>query len=159
LRKRDEIVAGGPALGPLVSRCVGIKAGVVAADEREQGLRAILNYGHTLGHAIESLSVERGGRSRLHHGEAIAVGMVYAAAVAVKLGLSDLVEDHRRVLEAVGLPTRVSDLRWSEVLKRMQVDKKYRDGARLVLLEAQGSAVVRKVSPEVLHDAYAEVIA
>jgi 3-dehydroquinate synthetase len=77
----------------------------------------------------------------------------------VKLGLSDLVEDHRRVLEAVGLPTRVSDLRWSEVLKRMQVDKKYRDGARLVLLEAQGSAVVRKVSPEVLHDAYAEVIA
>ncbi|MEX0875191.1 MAG: 3-dehydroquinate synthase [Actinomycetota bacterium] len=158
-RERDEILAAGEVLGPLVGRCAGIKARVVAADERDQGLRAILNYGHTLGHAIESLTIERGGRARLHHGEAIAIGMVYAAAVSARIGLADVVEDHRRVLEAVGLPTRVSGLRWSAVLKRMELDKKYRDGARLVLLERVGRPVVRKVARQILKDAYAEVTA
>ncbi len=156
-RERDDIMGCGPALDMLVARCAKIKAEVVAADEREQGLRAILNYGHTLGHAIESLSVERGGRAKLHHGEAIAIGMVYAARVSSLLGLSDVVDEHRRVLEAVGLPTRVGGLGWSQVSKRMQTDKKFSGGARLVLLESPGSPIVHTVDPEVLREAFAEV--
>lgn len=158
-RDREDVIACGPALGQLVARCSKIKAEVVAADEREQGLRAILNYGHTLGHAIESLSLERGGRAKLHHGEAIAIGMVYAAKVSSLLGLPDLLDEHRRVLEAVGLPTRVGGLGWSQVSKRMQTDKKFSGGARLVLLEGKGSPVVRKVDPAVLREAFAEVSA
>jgi 3-dehydroquinate synthase len=158
-RDGEEVIGCGPALGPLVARCSKIKADVVAADERERGLRAILNYGHTLGHAIESLSIERGGRAKLHHGEAIAVGMVYAARVSSLLGLPDLVDEHRHVLEAVGLPTRVGGLGWSQVSKRMQTDKKFSGGARLVLLKGRGSPVVRKVDPKVLREAFAEVSA
>jgi 3-dehydroquinate synthase len=157
VRDRDDIIDCGPALDPLVARCARIKAEVVAADEREYGLRAILNYGHTLGHAIESLALERGGRAKLHHGEAIAVGMVYAAKVSSLLGISDLVDEHRRVLEAVGLPTRVAGFGWSQVSKRMRTDKKFSGGARLVLLEDLGSPIVRKVEADVLREAFAEV--
>ena len=110
VRERKVILARGPAIEGLVARCVKIKADVVGADERETGRRAILNYGHTFGHAIESLAVSgrlRSGPARLHHGEAIAIGMVYAAAVSVFAGLAgpELIAEHRRVLEAVGLPT------------------------------------------------------
>ncbi len=157
LREGDGIFSHGPVLGQLVARCSKIKAEVVAADERELGMRAILNYGHTLGHAIESLSVERGGRAKLHHGEAISIGMVYAAKVAALLGLSDLVDEHRRVLEAIGLPTRIDGLKWQQVNKRMKTDKKYSAGARLVLLEGRGAPVVRKVDPRVLQEAFGEV--
>jgi shikimate kinase/3-dehydroquinate synthase len=136
-KRHDEIFARGDVLESIVVRCAKIKASVVAEDETEQGLRAILNYGHTLGHAIEALSVA--GRTKgpkLHHGEAISIGMVYAAAVSqiVARTTEDLVASHRRVLEAVGLPTRVEGVTWSEVRDRMQLDKKYAQGMRLVLL-------------------------
>jgi 3-dehydroquinate synthase/shikimate kinase/3-dehydroquinate synthase len=125
-RERDEIIGRGEVLEAIVVRCAKIKADVVAQDEKESGLRAILNYGHTLGHAIEAASV--GGRGkRLHHGEAIAIGMVFAAVVARLNGTSkrDLVGDHVSAFEAAGLPTRVEGPSWSEVLDRMKLDKKY----------------------------------
>lgn len=161
LRERKVILARGQAIEGLVARCVKIKADVVGADERETGPRAILNYGHTLGHAIESLSVSgrRSSVARLHHGEAIAIGMVYAAAVSSVVGLSgpELITEHRRVLEAVGLPTTVDQMSWNEVRERMAMDKKYSGGLRLVLLEEIGRPVVRSVPDKVLRRAFAEV--
>lgn len=160
VRERHVILGRGHILESLIARCAKTKAGVVASDERETGLRAILNYGHTLGHAIESLSVT--GRSRgprLHHGEAVAIGMVYAAAVSERLGLADagLIAEHRRVLEAVGLPTTIEGLGWSEVRERMTMDKKYAGGVRFVLLEEPGRPVLRSVPERVLRRAYEDV--
>jgi 3-dehydroquinate synthase len=157
VRDREEIFARGDALSSVVVRCARTKARIVGADEREAGVRAILNYGHTLGHAIEAISAA--GRTRLHHGEAIAVGMVYAAGVSALLDLAPatLVQEHKRILEAIGLPTLVEGVSWSEVRERMAMDKKYARGQRLVLLSKAGSPVVRKVPERVLKRAYAEV--
>jgi shikimate kinase/3-dehydroquinate synthase len=134
----------------VVTRSAKIKAEVVAEDERDAGRRAILNYGHTLGHAVELAT-------GLHHGEAISIGMVYAATVARELEMSDLVDDHRRTLEAIGLPTRVDGLRWSDVRKRMVLDKKYAKGDRMVLLEDVAKPVVRDVPVDVLEKAWKEL--
>jgi 3-dehydroquinate synthase len=145
-------------LDEVVVRCARIKANVVATDEKESGVRAILNYGHTLGHAIESLSVE-GKTKKLHHGEAISIGMVYAARVSELAGVARavLVDDHRRELEAAGLPTRVTGLGWKQVRDRMALDKKYAKGLRFVLLEEPGKPVVAPVSEDVLEAAFREV--
>ena len=85
-----------------IARCVRLKAQIVAADERESGRRMLLNYGHTLAHALEIA-----GRFDLRHGEAVAVGLVYAAEVARRLGRidGDRVAEHRRVVSAYGLPS------------------------------------------------------
>jgi 3-dehydroquinate synthase len=162
VRQRDEILGGGPAIDALVARCARTKAGIVGADERESGVRAILNYGHTLGHAIEAVSVAHRGRAKgakLHHGEAVAIGMVYAAAVSVLLGSAgrELVHEHRRVLEAVGLPTRVGGIAWKDVWERMAMDKKYSRGHRLVVLRGPGAPVVRDVPQRILRSAFAQV--
>src|SRR5213075_2161393 len=84
-----------------VARCVAIKADVVAGDEREGGRRAILNYGHTLGHALETA-----GHYDLRHGEAVAIGLIYAAELARRLGRidADRVAEHRRVVAGYDLP-------------------------------------------------------
>jgi 5-deoxy-5-amino-3-dehydroquinate synthase len=89
-----------------VAACVRIKAEVVASDERESGRRAILNYGHTLGHAIEIA-----GDHELRHGEAVAVGLIYAAELARELGRVDDAEvaEHRRVVAAYDLPSAIPD--------------------------------------------------
>ena len=92
-----------------VARCVEIKADVVAADEREGGRRALLNYGHTLAHALE-IATEH----RLTHGEAVGIGLVYAAELARRLGRidADRVAEHRAVVGGTyGLPTTVPDRR------------------------------------------------
>jgi 3-dehydroquinate synthase len=156
--KREEITGRGDVLQDIVVRCAAIKADVVAQDERESGLRAILNYGHTLGHAIETLSVAGKGR-KLHHGEAIAIGMVYAAVVAELSGTAkrDLAADHRRAFETVGLPTRVEGVSWNEVRETMKLDKKYSRGMRFVLLEEPGKPVVVRVAQKTLEKAFAEV--
>jgi shikimate kinase/3-dehydroquinate synthase len=148
------------ALEDIVVRCAKIKAHVVATDEKESGLRAILNYGHTLGHAIESLSVEGRGAKKLHHGEAISIGMVYAARVSELAGVAKvvLVDDHRRELEAAGLPTKVKGLSWKQVRERMTLDKKYAKGLRFVLLTEPGKPVVKPVSDDVLEAAFREVV-
>jgi 3-dehydroquinate synthase len=125
--------AEGPHLAELVERSVRVKADVVARDLRESWLREVLNYGHTLGHAVEQVE---GYRRR--HGEAVAVGMVYAAELSARAGILDrsVVDRHRSVLEAVGLPTRDAGGRFDALLTAMRRDKKSRGAAlRFVVLE------------------------
>ena len=134
--------AGDPAaLAPLVEGAVRVKAAVVGADEREEGGegkvgRLMLNYGHTLGHALERLAGYRG----LRHGEAVALGMVFAARVAEAIGLAEpgLADGHVRLLAALGLPVGGVELDPDRVLAAMATDKKQRRGLRLVLLRAPG---------------------
>jgi len=114
-----------------VAACVAIKAEVVADDEREGGRRAILNYGHTLAHAIEIA-----GDHDLRHGEAVAVGLIFAAELGFRLGRIDAarVAEHRRVVAAYDLPgTLPMDLRTDELIALMGRDKKALDGLTFVL--------------------------
>ena len=89
-----------------VARCVGIKAAVVAEDEREGGRRMILNYGHTLAHALEGAALADHHEWDLRHGEAVAVGLLFAALLAQRLGRIDdaRVDDHRKVIGSFDLP-------------------------------------------------------
>jgi 3-dehydroquinate synthase len=109
-------------LEKIISRCCEIKAEVVRQDEREGGLRGILNFGHTLAHAIENVA----GYGEYLHGEAVAIGMVYAARLSVALkGLS--VEESERIeklLTALKLPVAAPGLVWSDLRAAMAVDKK-----------------------------------
>jgi len=141
LERAAPAVAGDlDALAPLVEAAVRIKAEVVGTDEREAGRRAVLNYGHTLGHALERLAGYRG----LRHGEAVALGMVFAARVAEATGLAapGLVEGHVELLRAAGLPAGGVGLDPDAVLEAMATDKKHGGtaGLRLVLLSAPGKA-------------------
>lgn len=123
----------------LVRRCCEWKAHVVRIDERENAERAYLNFGHTLGHAIEQVC----GYGHYLHGEAIAIGQHYAARLSARLsGLpADDVARIRDALARFGLPVTVPGLDWPALLKAMKVDKKARDGAvRFVLLSALGVA-------------------
>lgn len=136
-------------LADIVSGSCAIKASIVAADERESGLRAILNFGHTLGHAVEAV----GGYRRFRHGEAIAVGMVGAARLSVELGFCDesVATRVRTSLEAAGLPTSARGLDRAAVLAAMKSDKKARSGAlRFVVLSGVGSATVTSDVPRKL---------
>jgi 3-dehydroquinate synthase len=148
--------AGDPdALAPLVEAAVRVKAAVVAADEREAAggggpvSRAFLNYGHTLGHALERLAGYQG----LRHGEAVALGMVFAARVAEAVGLAapGLARGHVELLGALGLPVGGVRLDPDAVLAAMATDKKHHQGLRLVLLREVGRpAVVPAPDREVL---------
>ena len=128
-------------LARLVERSARVKAAVVAADEREGGVRAHLNLGHTVGHAIETLS----GYGRVLHGEAVAIGMVVALELGRRLGRTppELVDRTRRLLEAIGLPVRVPVLDRAAVWEVLARDKKASvDGVRFVLLDALAEPVV-----------------
>lgn len=126
----------------VVERCCAMKAQIVAADERESGRRALLNLGHTFGHAIEA---HTGYREWLH-GEAVAVGLCMAANLSVRLGWLDEDSAQRcvRLLRETGLPTTPpADMRSEDFLQYMQIDKKVQNGKlRLVLMRAIGEAVV-----------------
>ncbi len=130
------------ALAHAVRRSCELKAQVVAADERETGLRALLNFGHTFGHAIEAGL----GYGEWLHGEAVAAGMVMAAELSVRTGslaAADAVRV-RALLERAGLPVRGPVLGAERYLELMQVDKKAARGrVRFVLLEAIGRASLR----------------
>lgn len=121
------------ALERLVARCVAAKARTVAGDERDRGDRLILNYGHTLGHALERLD-SFAGRS---HGEAIAIGMVFAARLADARGSGDagIAGRTTRLLSSLGLETDGALPPVSDVLESIRLDKKWRGGARFVLLD------------------------
>ncbi|WP_447970576.1 3-dehydroquinate synthase [Nitrospira sp. M1] len=110
----------------LVKRCCEIKAEVVAKDERESGLRRILNYGHTVGHALESLS----GYRKLIHGEAVGIGMVQEADLAHSLGLcsSLVVKRQREIIQKAGLSDQLPKMKFSEFWTAMQHDKKVVNG-------------------------------
>jgi 5-deoxy-5-amino-3-dehydroquinate synthase len=134
-----------------VAACVAIKAAVVAGDEREGGRRAILNYGHTLAHAVEIA-----GHHDLRHGEAVAVGLVFAAELAHRLGRIDdaAVAEHRRVVAAYDLPDTIpSGLPTAELIELMGRDKKNVTGLTFVLDGPSGVEPVTGVDLGVVADA------
>lgn len=145
-----------PEFFELIERSVAIKARVVESDFKESGLREILNYGHTLGHAIELAE-----RYKWRHGAAISIGMVFVAELARLAGrLSDAdVARHRSVLELLGLPTSYRADRWNQLLAAMQRDKKSRAGTlRFVVLDAIAKPTIMTApTPEMLHAAYQEI--
>jgi len=111
-----------PALPGIIERCCEIKAEVVAEDEHERGVRAILNYGHTFAHAVEMLTNYK----QFVHGEAVAIGMHAAAVYANKLGMcdSELINRQKMLIEATGLPTKFPELDTEKVIEAFSHDKK-----------------------------------
>jgi len=159
LIEADPVRAGRPGNGverELIERSVRIKAAVVSEDLTEQGVREILNYGHTLGHAIE-----RAERYRWRHGAAISIGLVYAAALGRMLGrLDDATADrHRSILQSLGLPTSYRPDAFGALLETMRVDKKARgDRLRFIVLDGLAKPVgVDDPDPALLAAAYSEV--
>ena len=129
----------------LIEHTVGVKAYHVSADLKEAGLREFLNYGHTLGHAIEKLE-----HFRWRHGNAVAVGCVYAAELSHLLGYidQDLVDYHRSLLGSLGLPTSWNNGSWDDVLALMHRDKKARGNKlRFVILESLGHPIHLEAPP------------
>ena len=138
-----SMAAVGPELlQTLLERSAGAKARVVAADEREGGLRAILNYGHTLGHVVEALC----GYGTYLHGEAVGLGMLAAGQIAVAMGLWSPQDQARQraLIAAAGLPLQMPALEGAAVLECLQGDKKVRSGTvRFVLPTAIGRVEIR----------------
>jgi len=134
-----------------VARCVAIKAAVVAQDEREGGRRMVLNYGHTLAHALEAAALADQHRWDLRHGEAVAVGLVFAARLARRLGRIDeaRVDEHRRVIGSFDLSCDLppgADAH--ELTAFMARDKKAQQDLTFVLDGPEGVEPVRGVSPD-----------
>lgn len=130
----------------LIERSVRVKVRHVSADLKERGMREFLNYGHTLGHAIEQIE-----HFRWRHGNAVAVGMVYAAELSRLLGYidDDLVRYHRTLLSSLGLPTSWNGGTWDDVLALMHRDKKARGAMlRFVLLDRIGHVIHVENPPE-----------
>jgi 3-dehydroquinate synthase len=152
---RGATTPQGPHTGELVERAIAVKAQVVGEDLTEQGARAFLNYGHTLGHAIEKVE-----QYRWRHGAAVSVGLVFAAELG-RLGgrLDDETADrHRSILETVGLPTSYTG-DWAPIHAAMAIDKKSR-GSRLRFVVLDGLAKPRMLEdpdPSLLVAAYEEV--
>jgi 3-dehydroquinate synthase len=132
----DATVPHGRHARELIERAIRVKAAVVSDDLTEKGRREILNYGHTLGHAIERVE-----GYRFRHGDAVAIGMVYAAELGRLAGRLDgqVAGMHRDLLASVGLPTRYRPDAWPKLRDAMSVDKKTR-GARLRLVVLDGLA-------------------
>ncbi|MCS0639716.1 3-dehydroquinate synthase [Streptomyces sp. LP05-1] len=146
----------GPHTAELIERSIRVKAEVVSGDLKESGPREVLNYGHTLAHAIE-----KNERYKWRHGAAVSVGMVFAAELARLAGrLDDATADrHRSVLASVGLPLTYRGDQWPRLLETMKVDKKSRgDLLRFIVLDGLGRpAVLEGPDPAVLIAAYGEV--
>lgn len=147
----------GPVMAELIARSVAVKARVVGADLKEAGLREILNYGHTFGHAVEQYE-----NFRWRHGDAVAVGMMFIAELAHARGLidADLLARHRAILTSVGLPTAYQPDRFDELYSVMTRDKKNRGGSiRFVALDGGVDKLTRIEGPaiEELRAAYAKI--
>lgn len=153
-KKAERVAAGGETtlLEPIVRRAVSAKIGVVRDDEREQGVRGLLNFGHTVGHALEAY----GGYTRYKHGEAVAIGMLAEMAAAVRLGLTakSALEQTRAVLERCGLPTHVEPKELRAAWAFVSSDKK-RDGATLNLpiVGAVGEGRIERIEMNRFRDA------
>ena len=142
------------ALAYAIAHCCAMKARIVAEDERESGVRALLNLGHTFAHALEA---EAGYDGRLLHGEAVSIGLMMAAQLSVRLGLCDagVPAQIARVLESLSMPVKpyaISDAEWSVegICRHFAQDKKAEDGAlTFICLQDIGQAmVVRDVPPD-----------
>ena len=135
------------ALSYAIRRCCEIKAKIVARDEREQGERALLNLGHTFGHAIESAT----GYTQWLHGEAVAVGLLMAADLSRRLGQVSAAElaRLRSLLARAGLPVRAPPIGAARALEYMRVDKKVKAGrVRLILMQGIGHATLSADYPD-----------
>ena len=156
------VTAGSDVLRELIERAIGVKIGVVVADLKETGGsgghpgREALNYGHTLGHAIERVE-----QYKFRHGAAVSIGMMYVAELARLAGKLDeaTADRHRSVLELVGLPTTYQGGVWGQLHDAMKVDKKSRgDQLRFVVLEGLARpAILQAPDPALLTAAYAEI--
>jgi len=146
----------GPVLAQLIAKAVAVKAHVVSADPNEQGWRAVLNYGHTFGHAIEQVE-----NYQWRHGLAVAVGMVFEAEVAVRCGVMrpELLHLHRALLTGVGLPTTYQPGQWDQLYEAMGRDKKNHGHLkRMVVLEDVAKpALLENVDEAILQQAYQAV--
>ena len=143
-------------ISELIFRAVTVKANVVTNDFRESFEREVLNYGHTLGHAIE-----RDSGYELRHGEAVSIGLNYAAALSVRFsGLSENeYKRHINILELLDLPTRYPRDKWSALLSVMQNDKKKRDHLRFVTLSTLGNPTrLENIETTDLQSIYEEVV-
>jgi len=145
-----------PALEELVRRSIQVKAGVVAVDFKESGPREILNYGHTLGHAIELAE-----RYKWRHGAAISIGMVFVAELAHLNGRLSIeaVQRHRDLLVKLGLPVTYPGDKWPQLLANMKIDKKSRGGnLRFVVLDEIGKpTIMHAPTEEILFTAFQEI--
>jgi 3-dehydroquinate synthase len=141
----------------LIQKSIAIKDRITTADFHEGGEREFLNYGHTLGHAIEHAE-----RYRWRHGAAISIGMVFAAELSQLSGRlrSEDVDKHRAVLEKLGLPIAYRSDRFDQLLATMQRDKKTRSGAlRFIILEKIGKPIVLTApTSELLYTAYQAIV-
>lgn len=144
------------AFEELVRRSIQVKADVVAVDFKESGLREILNYGHTLGHAIELAE-----RYKWRHGAAISIGMVFVAELAHLNGRLSMeaVSRHRELLGRLGLPVSYPAEKWPQLLANMQIDKKSRGGnLRFVVLdEIAKPTIMHAPTEEILFAAFQEI--
>ncbi len=140
----------------LVIRAIKVKALVVAEDFREQGLRETLNYGHTLGHAIELAE-----RYKWRHGAAVSIGMVFAAELARLNGRLSMaeVQRHRDILVSLGLPVSYPADKWPQLLANMRIDKKVRAGnLRFIVLDEIGKPrIMHAPTDEILFTAFQEI--
>jgi 3-dehydroquinate synthase len=137
------------ALAPVVEAAARVKVRVVAEDAREHGARRLLNFGHTLGHAVETVF-------RISHGEAVAIGMIAAGRLSVGRGLlsADSAARLERLIARAGLPTRCPAGRWPDLEEAVGHDKKRRGGRQLaVLLRAIGEGVVVEVADDEWREA------
>jgi len=151
-RRASDLDAG--AMAELIALSVRLKAAIVSGDETEGGDRALLNYGHTLGHALEAVALERA-EDELRHGEAVAVGLCFAARLAHRLGRvgPDVVANHDDVVMALGLSSRLAPYATTtEVLNVMARDKKAHHDLTFVLAGARGFDVVRGVDAGVVAE-------
>jgi 3-dehydroquinate synthase len=135
-------------LEAVVARCCLLKARIVEKDEKESGLRAILNFGHTLGHALEAITEYK----KYKHGEAVAIGMIGACRIAEEMGMlkKEVMDRIEHLIGKAGLPGRIGlELSVDSIIKVLSLDKKVRGGKiRFVLPERIGRVVVRSDVPE-----------
>jgi 3-dehydroquinate synthase len=146
-----------PVFADLITRSIQIKERITSADFRESGEREFLNYGHTLGHAIEHAE-----RYKWRHGAAISIGMVFAAELSQlsgKLSTSD-VDKHRAVFSKLGLPMTYPAVNFEQLLATMQRDKKTRGGTlRFIVLERIGKPTILSApTTELLFTAYQAIV-
>jgi len=146
-------------LARIIARCCAIKAEVVTADERESGLRRILNFGHTVGHALEAVTAYR----RLKHGEAVGYGMKSASTMAEKIGIIPPDESRaiRLGIDSLGPLPKLDDLRTQDVIAAMAHDKKVAQGRLpFILPTAIGAVTVRDdIAPSIIRTAVRETLA
>ncbi len=152
LERRESDAIAATTRSELVSMAVEFKASIVAADERELGSRALLNYGHTLGHAVELLVLARDA-NELRHGEAVSIGLAFAARLAHALGRvgDDVIRYHDAVLDGFDVPRRLPRGLTAEALVDLMLrDKKARHDLTFVLDGPNGFEVVSGIDPQVV---------